>query len=254
MRIVVLIKQVPDTGADRRLDPSGRLDRAGGEQVPDEIGERALEVALTHRSAERGTEVIVATMGPASAADAVRLALATGADRAVHLCDDRLAGADQLRTARVLAALLRPERPDLVLAGDESGDGAGGVVPAMLAELLHLPLLAGLDTVEVAADRVTGTRVTSAGTLRLSAPLPAVVSVTQQLPEGRFPTLRGVMSARRRPVARPTLSDLGLVDEPVATRVTSVEARAARAAGAAVVDDGTAADRVVELLVARHLI
>lgn len=254
MRIAVLIKQVPDTWDERRLDPAGRADRTVGEQVLDEIGERAVEVALLHRDAGLASEVVVVTMGPPSARDAVRRALAMGADRAVHLCDDRLAGADQVQTARALAAVLRAERADLIVCGEESSDGAGGVLPALLAELLGLPLLSGLGTVEASARAVTGTRVTEAGTVRLRAPLPAVVSVTGQVPEGRFPTLRGVMAAKRKPVAHPTLADLDLPDSTATTTVTSVRSRPARPTGVRVIDDGTAAGRLADFLADHHLV
>ena len=255
MKIAVLVKQVPDTWDPRHLDPStGRADRTSGEQVVDEIAERALEVALTCRDTTPGTEVVLVTMGPASVADSLRKLLAMGADRAVHVQDDALAGADVVRTAGVLAAVLHREAPDLVLAGNESTDGRGGVLPAMLAEHLGRPLLSGLDSVQVHADQVTGTRTTSAGTAQVHAGLPAVVSVTEQLPEARVAGLRGIMAAKRKPVARLSLADLGLPPAPASTRVLTAVARPPRTGGQRVTDDGTAARALADFLADRHLI
>lgn len=260
MRIGVLVKQVPDTWQERRLDPGPRRVDRSGEVVADEVGEQALEVALSCKDADRGTEVVVVTMGPARADDVVRACLAMGADRAVHVLDDALAGADLVTTARVLAAVVRSEAFDLVLAGAQSTDGEGGVLPAVLAELLGLPLLSGLaavelDAVQAAGGQVAGTRATEHSTVRLAATLPAVVSVTGQLPPARTAGLRGVLAARRRPVRRVGLADLGLTPFPATTDLLSLVPAPRRAASQRVVDDGGgAAVAVVEFLAARHLI
>ena len=170
MKIAVLVKHVPDTYGERQLDPATRrADRAAGDQVIDEISERAVEVALAHKDQEKSTEVVAVTMGPAQATDALRKSLAMGADRAIHVVDDALAGADLMVTATVLAAALRPEGFDLVIAGNESTDGRGGVLPALLAELLGLPLLSALRTVRLTDTEVSGARVTDAARPR-SAP------------------------------------------------------------------------------------
>lgn len=250
----MLIKQVPDTWGDRRLDPAtGRVDRTDGEQVIDEIDERALEVALAHRDGDKATEVVAVVMGPAQAADAVKKALSTGADSAVHVVDDGLAGADAGLTAAALAGALRAGSYDLVIAGNVSTDGRGGVVPAMIAEHLGIPALSSLDTVEIGADAVGGSRTTDAGQETLRAPLPALVSVTERVPEARFPNFKSIMAARKKPVQRLALADLG-VASAARSVVLETRERPAREAGTIVVDDGTAAQQLVDYLVAERLV
>ena len=257
MRIVVLVKQVPDTWGERKLDlDTGRVDRGASDAVIDEVGERALEAALVHKDAE-GAEVVVLTMGPASATDLLRKGLAMGADSAVHVLDDALAGADMAWTAEVLAAALRRTGFDLVIAGNESTDGRGGVVPAMIAEHLGVPHATSLDSVEIAADRVRGVRGAEGGTVDVHAALPAVVSVTERSPEARFPNFRGIMKAKKKPLEVLTLADLGA--EVSATRaarsvVVSTLERPARTGGKKIVDDGNAGVELAEFLVAAHLI
>ncbi|QGF22417.1 electron transfer flavoprotein subunit beta/FixA family protein [Raineyella fluvialis] len=254
MRSVVLIKQVPDSDDSRDLDPGGRMLRTGGKQVLDEIGERALELVLGHREATRSGEVVAMAMGPSGARDAVRSALAMGADRGVHLCDEQWAGADQIRTARVLAAAVRREEPDLVVAGRASSDGAGGVVPALVAHLLGWPVLSDLASVDLGEGEVTGTRLTDLGTVSLRVLLPAVITITDQLPEGRPPTLRGVLGARRKRLTTTDAADLGIGGPDPRTVVLSFERRRRRAAGVKVTDDGTAAARLATFLADRRLI
>ncbi|MGX1163723.1 electron transfer flavoprotein beta subunit [Arthrobacter sp. SLBN-100] len=257
MKIIVLVKQVPDTEEERKLDAStGRLDRAASESVADEINERALEVALRHKDSNKGSEVVVLTMGPASATQALRKALSMGADSAVHVEDDRLDGADIARTAAVLAAALRRTGFDLVVAGNESTDGRGGVVPAMVAEHLGLPLLSSLNSVEIGPASVTGEVGIEDGLLEVSAALPAIVSVTERSAEARFPNFKGIMTAKRKPLANLSLADLDL-DLSVAGRtstVLTISERPARTAGKKIVDDGTAAGELAEFLVAGRLV
>lgn len=257
MKIIVLVKQVPDTEEERRLDAStGLLDRNADESVADEINERALEVALRHKDANKGSEVVVLTLGPASAVQALRKALSMGADSAVHVVDDRLEGADIATTAAVLAAAVQHTGFDLIVAGNESTDGRGGVVPAMVAEHLGLPLLSSLDTVELFEHTVAGGVVVETGRLTVSAALPAVVSVTERSAEARFPNFKGIMTAKRKPLATLSLADLGV--DPAAyggnSTVLSISERPARTAGRKVVDDGSAAHELAEFLVAGRLI
>lgn len=255
MKIVVLVKQVPDTYGERRLDETtGRIVRAGVDLVADEIGERALEAALAQKDADPGTEVVVLTMGPASAADVLRRSLAIGADAAVHILDDGLAGADMLRTSAVLAAALRRTEFDLVIAGNESTDGRGGAMAAMLAEQLGLPHATTLVSLGVEAGAVTGQRVTENGMQDVRADLPALVSVTEGMPEARFPTFKGTMRAKKKPVKTLRIADLDLTEPPAASIVVGVTPRPPRAAGRKVVDDGTAAAELIEYLTAAHLI
>jgi electron transfer flavoprotein beta subunit len=203
VKIVVLVKQVPDTWGERRLDlDTGWLDRASGDAVIDEIDERALEVALSYQDAN-DAEVVALTMGPDSAKDMLRKALAMGADSAIHIVDDQLAGADAMRTSRVIAAALTKFGFDLVIAGNESTDGRGGVIPTLVAEHLGMPQATFLNSVAITAGSVSGERGTENGTMSVRAPLPAVISVTERSAEPRFPSFKGIMRAKRKPIETP---------------------------------------------------
>ncbi len=254
MKIVVLIKEVPDTWGERRLDlETGLTDRSASAPVLDEIDERAVEAALAHADAHPGTEVVVLTMAPASATATVRKALAMGATSAVHVVDDALRGADLLLTADVLAAAIRRTGFDLVIAGNLSTDGGGGVVPAMVAELLGVPQLTALSSLDIADDTVSGERVSDAGSMRVSASLPAVVSVTEALPEGRFTTFKGIMAAKKKPFDTVDAADLGVVaEDPAQARyiMLSVAERPPRAAGTKIVDEGDAGEKLAAFLLA----
>lgn len=256
MKIAVLIKQVPDTWGERKLDvATGRVDRDASDRVIDEVGERALEVALTVKDGAKDTEIVAVSMGPQEATDALRKALSMGADSAIHVLDDALIGSDMLRTATVLSAALRDGGFDLVLAGNESTDGRGGIVPAMIAEQLGMPALLNLNSVELSAGQVSGERGTEDGTLTAHAALPAVVSVTERTPEARFPNFKGIMTAKKKPIAVTTASQLGVdLDSLAASVVLSTAEREARAAGRIVVDDGNAAAELAQYLADQRLI
>lgn len=254
MKIVVLIKEVPDTWGERRLDlETGLTDRAASTPVLDEIGERAVEAALAHADAHPGTEVIVLTMAPASAAATVRKALAMGATSAVHVVDEALRGADLLLTAEVLAAAIRPTGFDLVIAGNLSTDGGGGVLPAMVAELLEVPQVTALSSLAVSDDAVAGDRVSDAGTMRVTASLPAVVSITEALPEGRFTTFKGIMAAKKKPYETVDAAALGIdAEDPTVPRyiMVSVAERPPREAGVKIIDEGDAGEKLAAFLLA----
>jgi electron transfer flavoprotein beta subunit len=258
MKIVVLVKPVPDTYGERVLSlETGLADRAASETVLDEITERALEAAIKHAESAEGVEVVALTMAPGDAQASLRKALAMGAASAVHVADERLAGADYVRTAEVLAAALRRTGYDLIVAGNGSTDGTGGVLPAMLAELLELPLATRLETMEITADAVRGTRATDGGAMTVAAPLPAIVSVTETFPDPRFPALRGIMGAKKKPLEVLTLDDLEVdADETAAPRsiMTAVAQRPPRAAGEIITDEGDAAERIVAFLADRRLV
>lgn len=255
MNIVVLIKQVPDTAEERVLDThTAQLDRDASELVFDEINERALEVALQYKDSNKGTNVVVVSMGPASSLETLRRGLAMGADSAVHITDERLSGADAARTASVLARALQTIGFDVVVAGNESTDGRAGVVPAMVAEHLGLPLLGSLNSVELTSTTVRGERQGEEGLLTLSAELPALVTVTERSAEARFPGFKGILGAKRKPVKVLALEDLGLQSEPVArTVVRSIEARPPRNAGTKIYDEGSAAEELAEFLLSNCL-
>lgn len=256
MKIIVLVKQVPDTWEDRVIDTAtGWLDRSANERVVDEICERALEVALSYKDSHKDAEVVVLTMGPGEASTALRKALSMGADSAVHIVDDGLAGADALRTSAVIAEALRATGFDLVITGNESTDGRGGVMASMLAERLGLASASQLSSVEIAGDRVIGDRRTEAGTMTVTAPMPAVISITEGLPDARFPSFKGIMTAKKKPVVTYTLADLGLAsDDGASSVVLTAEKRPPRSGGTKVIDEGSAGVELAAYLAANRLI
>lgn len=257
MRIVVLVKEVPDTYGDRKLSlATGLADRAASETVLDEIGERALEVALSYADRTPGTEVVVLSMAPESASATVRKGLAMGASSAVQVIDDGLLGADLGLTAEVLAAAVRRTGFDLVIAGNQSTDGTGGIVPAMVAEILDVPSATYLDSVEIAADAVSGTRASDAATMRVTAPLPAVISITEALPDARFPNFKGIMAAKKKPFETLSLAELEIdPHDPDASRsiVIALSEKPPREAGVKIVDEGDAGQRLAEFLIQNRL-
>ncbi|MCU1477797.1 MAG: electron transfer flavoprotein beta-subunit [Subtercola sp.] len=260
MKIVVLLKQVPDTYEDRKLDlETGLLDRKASEPILEEITERALEVALQHKDSNKQTEIVLITMGPASVTSALRRGLSMGADRAVHVLDDALGGSDVSWTATALAAAIARESPDLVIAGNESTDGRGGVVPAMIAEHLRLPNLSNLHSVTLTESSVGGERGSESGSLTVHTSLPAVISVTERAAEARFPNFKGVLGAKKKPLAVLSLADLGISPSNTfagagRSVVISTIARPARQAGRKVTDDGNAAVLLADFLAEGRLI
>src|SRR6195952_635435 len=236
MKIAVLVKEVPDTWVDRRIDPTTkRVDRSS-DVVVDEVGEKAVEIALQVKEANSGSDVTVVTMGPKGALDSLRKGLAMGADSAIHIVDDGLIGSDAVQTSAALAAALGSRGFDLVIAGNESTDGRMAAVPAMLAERLGAAQATNLRTLTVSGDTVSGERVTDAGSLEVSASLPAVVSVTEQIAEARYPSFKGIMGAKKKPVETLAIGDLGLdaADTGAANSysiVLEVTARPARSGG-----------------------
>jgi electron transfer flavoprotein beta subunit len=258
MKVVVLIKQVPDTYGERKLSPDGRLDRDASDAIIDEINERAVEIALQLQE-DVGGVVTVVTMGPKSAVDTIRKALAMGADKAIHIADDGLAGSDALQTSGAIAAALKTIEFDLIIAGNESTDGRSSAVPAMLSEWLKVPLLTNLATLSVAQGSVTGTRSVENGTMEVRASLPAVVSVTEKIADPRFPKLKGVLAARRKPITTLSIADLGLSlseagGENSWTQVDDVIVQPARSSGTVITDDGTAGAQLAGFLAAAKLI
>ncbi|MEO5321141.1 electron transfer flavoprotein subunit beta/FixA family protein [Arthrobacter sp. CC3] len=256
MKIVVLIKEVPDTYGERKLDAtSGRVDRGASDAVIDEIDERALEAALDFKDTSKNTEVVAMSMGPATATKALRKALAMGASSAVHVFDGTFAGADAQMTGAILSAALRREGYDLVIAGNESTDGRGGVVPAMIAERLGIPHLTFLNSVEIGDSAVSGQRSGDGCTVAVEAALPAVVSVTERMPEARFPGFKGILGAKRKPLMEVSAAELGS-ELPTAslTLVHAVSERPARVGGTKIFDEGDAGDKIAAFLAAGRLI
>ncbi len=257
MKILVLVKEVPDTYGDRVLDPeTGLADRGASERVLDEIGERAIEAAVVLKEADPDAEVVLLSMGPESAQTGLRKGLAMGADRAVHVLDDELRGADLTLTAQTLAAAIRAEGVDLVIAGGLSTDGVGGVIPAMVAEHLGVAHLTALGSIERDGGTIAGLRGTDRGTARVSAALPAVVSISEGMPEARFPNFKGIMAAKKKPLETRTLADLGVtasLDTPRSILV-SVATKPPRTAGTIIVDEGDAGEQLAAFLLANKLV
>ncbi|HET6672605.1 MAG TPA: electron transfer flavoprotein subunit beta/FixA family protein [Agromyces sp.] len=258
MKIIVLVKEVPDTYGERKLDlETGLADRDASEAVLDEISERALEVALSYADSAGGAEVVVLSMAPESATATIRKALAMGAASAVHVTDAGLAGADLGLTARTLAAAIRRTGFDLVITGNLSTDGSGGVLPAMLAELLEVPNATALSSVEIAADSVSGTRSTDDGNMRVSAPLPAVISITEALPDARFPNFKGIMAAKKKPFETLSATDLEIEPADVsaaASIMTGIAEKPPRSAGVKITDEGDGGTKIAEYLIANRLV
>jgi len=260
MNIAVLIKQVPDTYSERTLrSADGILDRAATDPVLDEINERAVEAALQLKEAHGG-EVTVVCMGPAPAADAIRKALSMGADRAVHLSDDALAGSDAVQTARALAQVIKTlPGVDLIVAGNGASDGRVAAVPAMVADVLDLPVLTHARQITVDGTTVTVRRETDRGAVGLTAELPAVISVSEKINEPRYPSFKGIMAAKKKPVTQLSVADarIGAANVGLAsalTKVTSVTPRPPKSAGQRVTDDGNGGAQIAAYLVAQKLI
>ena len=259
MNIVVLCKQVPDTYSERRLRGDGALDRDASDAVLDEINERAVEEALVLKEAHGGA-VTVVSMGPDRATEAIRKALSMGADAAVHLTDEALAGSDAIGTARALAGAIGTVGDvDLVLAGNEASDGRSAAVPAMIAEVLGLPVLTHARKVAVEGGTLTVHRETDDGLVVLSAELPAVVSVGEKINEPRYPSFKGIMAAKKKKVTTLSLADAGLDASQVGaagalTSVVAATPKPPKSAGEKVVDDGDGGAKVAAFLVAQKLV
>jgi electron transfer flavoprotein beta subunit len=254
MNVVVCVKQVPDPNSVGQLDPTTHnLRREGVEVVLDPGDEFGIEAGLQLAEAHGG-KVTVVTMAPEKGLDAIRKALAMGAAKGVLVSDPSLAGADALTTAKVLAAAIRREGFDLVITATESTDGYTGVVPQALAEYLGVPAVTFAKAIESDGSSLTVRRQTEVGYDNVEAVLPAVVSVTAGVNEPRYPSLKGIMAAKSKPVDRLSVADLGLDGLVPGQAIVSVQAAEQRKAGEVVEDDGTAAHRVVEFLAAKKVI
>ncbi|MGW3964486.1 electron transfer flavoprotein subunit beta/FixA family protein [Amycolatopsis sp. NPDC005003] len=258
--IVVLVKQVPDTYSERKLNGSDHtLDRESADAVLDEINEKAVEEALKIKEAGEG-EVTVISVGPDRATDAIRKALSMGADKAIHVSDEALHGSDAIATAKVLAAAIgKVEGFDLVIAGNESSDGRGGAIPAILAELLGLPQVTYVRELTVDGSTIKAIRETEDGLTHLEASLPAIVSVGEKINEPRYPSFKGIMAAKKKPVETFTIADLGVDAGEVGlanawSQVTESAPKPPRTAGEKVEDEGDGGTKVAEYLVGQKLI
>ena len=258
MKIAVCVKQVPE-GTSLRLDPgTKRLDRSG-EGALNHFDANAVEEALRLKDSAGDAEVVVVSVGPASAADALRKALAMGADRALLVSDEAVAGSDLVATSRVLAAALEREGADLVLFGQQASDSDGAVLWAAVADRLRRPLVSQAAELAVGDGSLRAKRQTEFGYDVIEAPLPAVVAVSDAINEPRYPSLKGIMGAKKKPQDTLSLSDLGLAAELVGeagsrTDVRAVSEPPARADSRKIEDDGNAAEQVVDFLAEKRLV
>ena len=258
MNIVVLVKQVPDSGAERNLSgDDSTVDRGSANNVINEMDEYAIEEALRVKEAHGG-EVTILTMGPQSAAESIRKALSMGPDKAVHVLDDALHGSCAVATAKVLAAALGSLNPDLVICGAESTDGRVQVMAHMLAERLGIAALTGarkltIDPAGAAGSTLTIERQTEEGYEVVTAATPAIVSVWDTINEPRYPSFKGIMAAKKKPVQTLSLADLGVPAAEVGfAGATSVvlehTKRPPRSGGQQVTDEGDGGLQLVGFL------
>jgi electron transfer flavoprotein beta subunit len=258
MNIVVCVKQVPDTWAEKKLGSDKTVDRESVDGVMNELDEYAVEEALKIKEAQGG-EVTVLSMGPEKAVETIRKALSMGADKAVHVIDPALHGSDALATSYALAKALGTIEHDLVLMGVEATDARMSVVPAMLAERLGASQLTFARKVEVGDGKVKIERQTDTGYDVVEAATPAVVSVVEKINEPRYPSFKGIMAAKKKPLTTLTLADAGIEADKVglggsATEVADVAARPPKQAGQIVKDEGDGGAKLAEFLAAQKFI
>jgi electron transfer flavoprotein beta subunit len=263
MNIVVCVKQVPDSWAEKKLNPADNtLDRDATDAVVNELDEFAIEEALQLQEKLGGPDeckVTVLTMGPEKAIESLRKGLQMGADDGVHVVDDALHGTDALGTSLVLAKAIERLAPELVILGSESTDARMSVVPAMVAERLGRPQLTFANKVELDGEAISIHRQTDYGYDRVEATLPALVSVVEKINEPRYPSFKGIMAAKKKPVETLTLADLGVSAEEVGlagawSGVEGFAARPPRQAGTIVTDEGDGGVKVAEYLATQKFI
>src|SRR3954453_13764514 len=244
MKIAVCVKAVPDAAGGRRLDPTTkRLDRSVELAISD-FDTYAVEEALRLKEAAGEGEVVVVSMGPGRALDGLRKALAVGGDRRVLVTDSALEGADLLATANALGGALEKESADLMLFGQQSADGGGAVLWAAVAEKLRRPVISQASELAVDGGSVTGKRQTEFGYDTIRAPLPAIVAVSDAINTPRYPSLKGIMGAKKKPQETVAPSDAGAS----ATTVVELSPPPPRGEARKIEDDGSAAEKIVEFL------
>jgi len=261
MNIVVCVKYVPDATADQRFESDNTVDRVAVDGLLSELDEYAVEQALQIAEKNEGSEVTAVCIGPAQAEAAVRKALQMGADKGIHVLDDAIAGSDAVATSLILAEAVKKAGPaDIVVTGMASTDGGMSVVPAMLAERLGLPQVTFASVVETQGDQIRAKRDGDTATEIIGATLPVVLSVTDQTGEARYPSFKGIMAAKKKPVETVSLGDLGIDAGQVGLSVawTAVEdttARPPRTAGEIVTDaDGSGASALAGFLASKKFI
>ena len=251
MNIAVCVKQIPDPAVPGKLDADHTLDRSG-KLILDDSDAYGVEMALQLATAAGGGDVTLVSMAPNGETSGLRTALAMGAAKAILVSDDALKGSDALSTAKVLAAAIKRAEPDLVIAATEATDGYTGTVPEQVAALLGLPSITFAKHIEIADGKAKVQRQTEAGYDEVEAPLPAVVSVTAGVVEPRYPSFKGIMAAKSKPVDQLTVSDLGLDGQVGATNarqeIVSVVPAEERQAGEIIEDEGEGFQKVIEFL------
>ena len=253
MNVVVCVKQIPDPAAPQNLDPETKTLVREGKLILDDSDAYGVEMGLQLAEQAGGGEVTLVSMAPGGETSGLRTALAMGAAKAILVSDDALKGSDALVTAKVLAKAVERAQPDLVIAATESTDGYTGTMPVQLAELLGLPSVTFAKKVSVGEGSVHVERQTESGYDEVDCPLPAVVTVTAGVVEPRYPSFKGIMAAKNKPVDQLTVADLGLDASQVGLagarqEVTAVEEAEARSAGQIVVDEGEGFQQVVQFL------
>jgi electron transfer flavoprotein beta subunit len=259
VKIAVCVKEVPDSGVTKRIDPNTkRLDRSG-EGALNHFDSQAVEEALKVKEAGGEGEVVLVSMGPSGALDSLRKALAMGADRAVIVSDDTAAGSDLVATSRALAAALERESADLVLFGQQSSDSDGAVLWAAVADRLRRPVISQVAELTVADGKVRGKRQTEFGYDVIEAPLPVIVAVSDAINEPRYPSLKGIMSAKKKPQETVSGSELGveaaaLGEEGSGTSVLALGDPPPRGDARKIEDDGSAANQIADFLSEKKLL
>ena len=259
MNIVVLVKQVPDTEGERKLNPGDNtVDRAAVDPVINYIDEFAIEEGLRLKEAHGG-EVTILTVGPERATESIRKALSMGADKAVHVCDDALHGSDGIQTAKVIAKALGTIEWDVAVAGSEATDSRMAIVPALVAEVLGVAQLTQARKVTVDGSTVTIERVTDTGYESVQGSTPAVISVVEKINDPRYPSFKGIMAAKKKPLTLLTTADLGIDAGELglanaSTQVVSFENAPPRAAGQTVKDEGNGGVLIADYLASKKLI
>jgi len=259
MKIAVCVKEVPDPGPNRRIDPGTlRMDRSGDRSL-NAYDLHAVEQALRLKDAAGEGEVVLVSMGSSRALESLRKGLAMGADRALLVTDEAAAGSDLVATSHVLAAALKSESPDLVLFGQQATDGDGAVLWAAVADRLRMPVVSQISELEVADGHATAKRQTEFGYDRIRTPLPAVLAVADSLNEPRYPSLKGIMGAKKKPQDVKALADLGVEagqagEAGSRTTVIALGAPPSRGGALKIEDDGSAAQQILDFLVERKLV
>jgi electron transfer flavoprotein beta subunit len=259
MKIAVCVKEVPDAAVHKRIDPGTKRLERSGEGALNQFDSQAVEEALKLKESGGEGEVVLVSMGPAGALDSLRKALAMGADRAVLITDDGAAGSDLLATSRALAAALEKEGADLVLFGQQSSDSDGAVLWAAVADRLRRPVISQVAELTVADGKVRGKRQTEFGYDVIEAPLPAVIAVSDAINEPRYPSLKGIMGAKKKPQEQVSGSDLGLDagalgEAGSGTTVLALGDPPPRGDARKIEDDGSAAQQIADFLAEKKLL